>query len=64
MSLKLPKSDIVRNFEILRGSASIYTFASQNEVIDFLSKEAIPYSNLTEVPMTFEDAFIGITGKY
>ena len=64
MSLKLPKGDIVRNFEILRGSASIYTFASQNEVIDFLSKEAIPYSNLTEVPMTFEDAFIGITGKY
>ena len=64
LNLKLQKSDLVRNFEILRGSASLYTFGGQNEVVDFLSKEAIPYSNLTQVPMTLEDAFIGITGKY
>ena len=62
--LKLSRNNIIRNFEIIRNTASIYTFATQSEIIEYLKKEGVQFSDLGEVKMSLEDAFIGITGKY
>jgi ABC-2 type transport system ATP-binding protein len=62
--LKLTKNNIIRNFEIIRNTASIYTFATQSQINEYLIKEGVPFSDLGEVKMSLEDAFIGITGKY
>ena len=63
-NLTIKKNEFIKNFEIIRGKASLFTFADKTEVENFLTKESIPYSDLSQVSMTLEDAFIGITGKY
>jgi ABC-2 type transport system ATP-binding protein len=63
-NLKIQKDGMVKNFEILRDNASIFTFSHGEEVEDFLKSQNIPYSEFKEMPMTLEDAFVGITGKY
>jgi len=62
--LTLQKNDVVRNFENIKGHASIYTFSELYEVEEHLKKINVPYNNLRLESMTLEDAFIGITGKY
>jgi ABC-2 type transport system ATP-binding protein len=62
--LKIQKNGMVKNFEILRDNASIFTFSHGEEVENFLKSQNIPYSEFKEMPMTLEDAFVGITGKY
>lgn len=63
-SLKLTKDEIVRNFEIIKSHATVYSFHSQPEVEQYLRNKGVDYQNFAHVPMTLEDAFIGITGKY
>ncbi|MFZ5517861.1 MAG: ABC transporter ATP-binding protein [Candidatus Zhuqueibacterota bacterium] len=62
--LKLPANELIRNFELIKNHATIYSFYSQVEIEKFLHSEQIEYNNFNEAPMTLEDAFIGITGKY
>jgi len=62
--LTLQKNDVVRNFENIKGHASIYTFSELYEVEEHLKKINVPYNNLRLESMTLEDAYIGITGKY
>lgn len=63
-NIKLEKDDFIRNYELHRNSVSIYTFGTETEVINYLTSKGIQFTDLKNVPMTFEDAFIGITGKY
>jgi len=63
-SLELPKDEVVVNFELIKNHATIYSFASLAEIESYLKAKNIKAENLKEVPMTLEDAFIGITGKY
>ena len=63
-ALKLPKDEVVRNFELIRDHASLYTFRTLPEVQQYLCARGVAHTNLREVPMSLEDAFIGITGKY
>ena len=58
------KSDVIRNFEILKNSVSVYSFSNINEIENYLSSKNIKYKDINEIPMTLEDAFVGITGKY
>lgn len=62
--LKLPVNDLIKNFEIIKNHATIFSFSTQTEIEDFLKSEQIEYKNMAEMPMSLEDAFIGITGKY
>jgi len=62
--LKIDKNSLVRNFEIMRNNASIFSFSTAQDVEDYLISQNIPYSEFAEVPMTLEDAFVGITGRY
>jgi ABC-2 type transport system ATP-binding protein len=63
-NLQIPKNGVVKNFEIMRDNASIFTFNTENDVENFLKSQNIPYTDFAEVPMSLEDAFVGITGKY
>ncbi len=63
-NIELNKTEIVNNYEIVKNNATIYTFKDLEAVEGYLSGLGISYSDMKEVPMTLEDAFIGITGKY
>lgn len=60
----IQKNDIIVNYEILLKKGTVYSFKSLKEVQNNLREQNIPFKNLHEIPMTLEDAFIGLTGKY
>ncbi len=62
--LKIKKDDIITNFELLKDKLTVYSFKSQQEVENHLKVLKIPFTDLHQVPMSLEDAFIGLTGKY
>ncbi|BCS88134.1 ABC transporter ATP-binding protein [Pseudodesulfovibrio sediminis] len=47
-----------------RSSVSVFGYCVKTEMDSYLSSLGIPVQGLEEVFMDFEDAFIGITGKY
>ncbi|MEA1995636.1 MAG: ABC transporter ATP-binding protein [Campylobacterota bacterium] len=63
--MKLPeKDDVIKNVEIIGNNVSVYAFESKESVRKYLMKKHIEVANLEEAPMTLEDAFIGLMGKY
>lgn len=62
--ISIEKDDVISNFEILKDRLTVYSFKSQQEVENHLKALGIPYRDLKQVPMSLEDAFIGLTGKY
>jgi ABC-2 type transport system ATP-binding protein len=62
--VKLIKNGLIKNFEKLKDKVTIYTFSEKNELEAYLTSNSINKSSVEEVPMTLEDAFIGLTGKY
>ena len=56
--------DIIKNFEKHKDKITIYTFAEKLDVVAYLNSLNINNSAVEEIPMSLEDAFIGITGKY
>lgn len=63
-NLKIEKNGLVKNFELIRDTANLFTFSTEEDVITFLGNHNIQYSALQRVSLTLEDAFVGITGKY
>jgi ABC-2 type transport system ATP-binding protein len=64
LSVKLPKDDVVKNFELIRNRATVYSFKPQGTIEQYLQTKGVAFTGLHEIPMSLEDAFIGITGKY
>lgn len=62
--LKLEKDDVIRNVELIKNHATVYSFKPQQAVEQYLTDKGVAYEHLHESPMSLEDAFIGITGKY
>lgn len=62
--ISLSKNELIRNFEKLKDKVTIYTFAQKSELEAYLTSNNLNKSAVEEIPMTLEDAFIGITGKY
>jgi ABC-2 type transport system ATP-binding protein len=58
------KDEVITNSEIIKNNAAIYSFNDQDNVEKYLESKKIEFKNFREIPMTLEDAFIGITGKY
>ena len=56
--------DIAINPGIIRNEAELYTFHSDDEVKAALASGGIPAEGFQRTPMSLEDAFIGLTGKY
>jgi len=63
-NITFEKSDVIKNYEIIKNNVSIYSFYGLNEIENYLSSKNIKYKDIHEISMTLEDAFVGITGKY
>lgn len=61
---ELPASDIFINPSGNNGAFEVYSFKKEDEVRGKLSARGFNPDNFKEIPMTLEDAFIGLTGKY
>lgn len=62
--IQFTKDDIITNYELIKNHAILYSFSTISKVEQYLKNKKIPYKNLKEIPMTLEDAFVGLTGKY
>ena len=62
--INFAKNDIIKNFEKLKDKVTVYTFADKIDLVAYLNSLNINNSAIEEIPMSLEDAFIGITGKY
>jgi ABC-2 type transport system ATP-binding protein len=60
----ISKNEIIRNFEKHKDRITVYTFAEKTELEAYLKSYSLNKSPIEEIPMTLEDSFIGITGKY
>lgn len=63
-NVELTNDDLIENYEQVRNMMEVYTYASAEEIKNYLNSVGINYKNFKEVNMTLEDAFIGLTGKY
>ena len=57
-------NDRILGIEHNRQTTTVYGFFNRSELQKYLEEHQIPCNGLTPVTMTFEDAFIGLTGKY
>lgn len=58
------KGSVIKNIELSCGNLLIYSFADITAVKEHLEAQGVNCDALTEKPMTFEEAFIGFTGRY
>ena len=56
--------DKLTNVEYYNDKITLYSFKSKADVIKHLKTLGITVDDLNEVPMSLEEAFIGLTGKY
>ncbi|GAB4332459.1 MAG: ABC transporter ATP-binding protein [Calditrichia bacterium] len=63
--LPAPARDgVIKNYEQLKNKLFVYSFEEANRVREHLHELGYPVENFEQIPMTLEDAFIGLTGKY
>lgn len=62
--IELESSGLIKNYEQIKNKLDIFTYASADEIKQYLTSQQIPYQNFHEANMNLEDAFIGLTGKY
>ncbi len=64
-SSKTPSSDqLITNVDIHERRPVIYSFASKDQLSEHLSVHWPGVKLMHDIPMSLEDAFIGLTGKY
>jgi ABC-2 type transport system ATP-binding protein len=63
-TFEIGKDEVVRNFEQIKNKIVIYSFEDINGLKNYLDSKKIHHSEINEIPMSLEDAFIGLTGKY
>jgi ABC-2 type transport system ATP-binding protein len=56
--------NVVTNVEYYNDKITLYSFKSEIDVKNHLKTLGITVEKLTEIPMSLEEAFIGLTGKY
>ncbi|MEA2076693.1 MAG: ABC transporter ATP-binding protein [Candidatus Marinimicrobia bacterium] len=54
----------VTNVEYVNDKITLYSFKSLKDIKVYLKTLGIPADDITEIPMSLEEAFIGLTGKY
>ncbi len=63
-SVQLVRDHVVKNYEQIKNKVVIYSFEDMNGLTNYLNSKQIHHSEINEIPMSLEDAFIGLTGKY
>lgn len=56
--------DFITNLEFVSNKVTIYSFKSLREISAFLDTLKLAHEDICEIPMSLEEAFIGLTGKY
>ncbi|MFH1214547.1 MAG: ABC transporter ATP-binding protein [Candidatus Neomarinimicrobiota bacterium] len=62
--LMLEQDDFIKNYENIKNKFTVYTFATVDDCQKYLQNHGIEFADFQEIPMTLEEAFIGLTGKY
>ena len=60
----MPADDRIINPGKIRNEVELYSFDGMDYVKEYLTANNISYKDLKRTPMSLEDAFIGLTGKY
>ncbi|MDE6249673.1 MAG: ABC transporter ATP-binding protein [Paramuribaculum sp.] len=63
-NMLMPADDRIINPGKIRNEVELYTFDCMDYVKEYLTANNISYKDLKRTPMSLEDAFIGLTGKY
>ena len=63
-NMLMPADDRIINPGKIRNEVELYTFDGMDYVKEYLTANNISYKYLKRTPMSLEDAFIGLTGKY
>ena len=58
------RDEVIKNVDNSGSMISVYSFQPKEAVTAHLIEQGIEVALLEQVPMTLEDAFIGLTGKY
>jgi len=61
---RIVDNEIIKNHDVVGDLASVFTFEEMARIKEYLSELGVEATDMKEVSMTFEDAFIGVTGKY
>lgn len=64
IDISLPEDPKIINPGKIRNEVEVYSFDGEAYVRHYLDANHISHSDLQRTPMTLEDAFIGLTGKY
>ncbi len=56
--------NLISNVEFVHDKVTLYSFKPLKEIKAYLEKIGINNAEIREIPMTLEEAFIGLTGKY
>ena len=62
--IALPEDAKIINSGKIRNEVELYSFDGIDYVRHYLDSNGVVYSDLERAPMSLEDAFIGLTGKY
>lgn len=57
-------NNVVWFYEKIKDTSYLYSFNKQEEVEQYLKDEKMFYKEIKAIPMSFEEAFIGYTGRY
>ena len=63
-AIDISKEDFVVTSEKVNNKLELYTYESEDTILNFLKNNGIAHKNFRQVKMGLEDAFIGLTGKY
>lgn len=63
-SLQMKPDDVLCTVDHAARTTTVYGFLDEAALKAYLEYLKVPCEGLAEMPMTFEDAFIGLTGKY
>jgi len=58
------KDEVITNYEEFSKYTNIFSFKDENTLINYLDKKEISYEKIESLPMDFEKAFMGYTGRY
>lgn len=61
---RLQEGNLLRTVEHTRKTTTVYGFVDEDDLTAKLDSLGVPHASFATVPMDFEDAFIGLTGKY
>ena len=58
------KGPMIINVEHINQHYEVYSYASEDKIVEFLQSKGINYQDFQPMHLTLEDAFIGLTGRY